>query len=140
VGHVRAHDAQAGVLRRRCALRCARQRDSSLSDILGRCHAAAVVVFAVLRSAAAPPHTLLVKQFRPPVRSLSRAVRCPPSHPNINRPNALQMGTFTIELPAGLIDPGEDAATAALRELKEETGYVATVRLLCRCHARTVLC
>jgi len=37
------------------------------------------------------------------------------------------MGGDTIELPAGLMDPGEDAATAALRELKEETGYTAQV-------------
>ena len=40
---------------------------------------------------------------------------------------AAQMGGDTIELPAGLMDPGEDAATAALRELKEETGYTAQV-------------
>lgn len=32
---------------------------------------------------------------------------------------------YTIELPSGLIDPGETAETAALRELREETGYQA---------------
>eukprot|EP00388_Colpodella_angusta_P006956 GDKJ01020067.1.p1 GENE.GDKJ01020067.1~~GDKJ01020067.1.p1 ORF type:complete len:212 (-),score=57.09 GDKJ01020067.1:77-685(-) len=42
---------------------------------------------------------LLVKQFRPPVNA------------------------FTIEFPAGLIDPNETVETTALRELKEETGY-----------------
>ena len=31
----------------------------------------------------------------------------------------------TLEMPGGLIDPGEDAATAALRECLEETGYRA---------------
>ncbi|KAI2634935.1 MutT/nudix family protein [Hypomontagnella submonticulosa] len=31
----------------------------------------------------------------------------------------------TIEVPAGLIDEGETAEEAAVRELKEETGYVA---------------
>jgi ADP-ribose pyrophosphatase len=29
----------------------------------------------------------------------------------------------TLEMPGGLIDPGEDPATAALRECLEETGY-----------------
>lgn len=32
---------------------------------------------------------------------------------------------ITLEMPGGLIDPGEDAATAALRECLEETGYRA---------------
>jgi ADP-ribose pyrophosphatase len=31
--------------------------------------------------------------------------------------------TFTWELPAGLVDRGEESATAASRELLEETGY-----------------
>jgi ADP-ribose pyrophosphatase len=30
-------------------------------------------------------------------------------------------------VPSGLIDEGEEASVAALRELKEETGYVATI-------------
>jgi ADP-ribose pyrophosphatase len=30
---------------------------------------------------------------------------------------------FSLELPAGLLDPNEDAAAAAARELLEETGY-----------------
>jgi len=49
------------------------------------------------------PSLLLQKQFRPPVDKV------------------------TIEVPSGLIDAGEDPATAALRELKEETGYIATI-------------
>jgi 8-oxo-dGTP pyrophosphatase MutT (NUDIX family) len=32
-----------------------------------------------------------------------------------------------IELPAGLIDAGETPEQAAVRELKEETGYVGHV-------------
>lgn len=46
---------------------------------------------------------LLVKQYRPPMDSVS------------------------IELPAGLIDVGETAEAAALRELREETGFVGKV-------------
>ena len=46
---------------------------------------------------------LLVSQFRPPIRSLS------------------------LEFPAGLIDGAEKPAVAALRELKEETGFVGSV-------------
>jgi 8-oxo-dGTP pyrophosphatase MutT (NUDIX family) len=44
--------------------------------------------------------TLLVEQFRPP------------------------LGQTTIEFPAGLIDKDERPEDAALRELREETGYV----------------
>lgn len=49
------------------------------------------------------PSLLLQKQFRPPIDKV------------------------TIEVPSGLVDEGEDPATAALRELKEETGYIATI-------------
>lgn len=35
------------------------------------------------------------------------------------------LGAVVIELPAGKIDPGEDALACAQRELLEETGYVA---------------
>ncbi len=42
---------------------------------------------------------VLVRQFRPPT------------------------GKLILEFPAGLIDPGETVAQAALRELYEETGY-----------------
>jgi len=49
------------------------------------------------------PEVLLQKQFRPPV------------------------GKVCIEVPAGLVDEGETAEEAAIRELREETGYVGTV-------------
>lgn len=46
-----------------------------------------------------PASTLLVIQYRPP------------------------LDAYTVEWPAGLIDGGEDAETAAVREFREETGY-----------------
>ncbi|XP_036375572.1 ADP-sugar pyrophosphatase-like [Megalops cyprinoides] len=58
-----------------------------------------VQILAILSRAHHKDFVVLVKQFRPP------------------------MGCYTLEFPAGLIDGSESAETAALRELKEETGY-----------------
>ncbi|KEQ97027.1 hypothetical protein AUEXF2481DRAFT_38428 [Aureobasidium subglaciale EXF-2481] len=49
------------------------------------------------------PELLLQRQYRPPIDKVC------------------------IEVPAGLVDEGEDAETCAVRELKEETGYVGEV-------------
>lgn len=40
----------------------------------------------------------------------------------LNKEFRLAVGEVVYNFPAGLIDSGEDAATAAVRELKEETG------------------
>ncbi|MBP7481666.1 MAG: NUDIX hydrolase [Lacunisphaera sp.] len=42
---------------------------------------------------------------------------------------------FSVEIPGGVIDAGEDPVAAGVRELREETGYVGTsARLLGRVH------
>ena len=77
-----------------CASRTTK-KDESTTD--------AVVVIPLLRNNTTDDEdidTLLVEQFRPPVR------------------------TTTVEFPAGLIDKDETVEQAALRELREETGYV----------------
>ena len=63
----------------------------------------AVAILAILTGGKGGPKTLLARQFRPP------------------------MNKYTIEFPAGLIDKNETFAEAALRELKEETGYKGKV-------------
>lgn len=49
------------------------------------------------------PHIILIRQFRPAV------------------------GRVVIEVPAGLVDAGETVEEAAIRELREETGYIGTL-------------
>ncbi|GHG08381.1 DNA mismatch repair protein MutT [Deinococcus piscis] len=45
------------------------------------------------------------------------------------------VGALTLEVPAGLIDPGESPEQAARRELQEEAGFDADVTLLSRFYA-----
>ena len=48
---------------------------------------------------------------------------------------------WMLELPAGKLDPGEDAAACAVRELEEETGYkAARVRLLMKVYPVGAYC
>ncbi|KAH6838522.1 NUDIX hydrolase domain-like protein [Chaetomium sp. MPI-CAGE-AT-0009] len=63
----------------------------------------AVAMGNVLLHPSQPPSTLLVIQYRPP------------------------LDAFTVEWPAGLVDEGETAEQAAVREFGEETGYACEV-------------
>jgi ADP-ribose pyrophosphatase len=59
----------------------------------------AVAIAPILLHPSKPPSTLIILQYRPPVQATC------------------------VEFPAGLIDGDETPESAALRELKEETGY-----------------
>ncbi len=68
----------------------------------GRYHAEGVCIYAVKEDD--PGQILLVRQYRYPI------------------------GREVIELPAGLIDAGETASEAAIREIREETGLTLSIR------------
>lgn len=53
-----------------------------------------------------------------PITTLGNVVMVVQSRPNTRE-------TVSVELPAGMVDPGEDHQTAAIREMLEETGYEA---------------
>ncbi|CAG8521612.1 21999_t:CDS:2 [Rhizophagus irregularis] len=64
----------------------------------------AIDIHAIIREVNKPPQIILVIQFRPPV------------------------GRYCIEFPSGLIDDNETVEAAALRELREETGYHGKIK------------
>ncbi len=66
-------------------------------------HTPAVMILPVIRPVG---EVVIVRQFRPPT------------------------GRYVWETPAGLIEPGEAVADAALRELYEETGFQAKIRTI----------
>ncbi|TKA74008.1 hypothetical protein B0A55_07746 [Friedmanniomyces simplex] len=63
----------------------------------------AVAIAPILRHPNRPPSTMIILQYRPPVEAMC------------------------VEFPAGLIDEGETPEQAAVRELREETGYEGKV-------------
>jgi 8-oxo-dGTP pyrophosphatase MutT (NUDIX family) len=65
----------------------------------------AVAIVPILKHPSKPVSTMIIVQYRPPVEA------------------------FCVEFPAGLIDEGESPEEAAVRELREETGYSGKVSL-----------
>lgn len=65
-----------------------------------------VAIIARLHFAASAPQIAIISQYRPPI------------------------GCYCLELPAGLVDEGETVGSAALRELREETGLTGRLALV----------
>jgi len=63
----------------------------------------AVAIGTILLHPIKPPSTIIILQFRPPLHATC------------------------VEFPAGLIDKDESVAEAAIRELREETGYTGRI-------------
>jgi ADP-ribose pyrophosphatase len=63
----------------------------------------AVAIAPILLHPSQPPSTMIILQYRPPVQATC------------------------VEFPAGLIDANESVEEAALRELREETGYTGRI-------------
>lgn len=72
-----------------------------IKAVTGSIGAEGVVIYPVWKEE--PDKIVLIRQYRYPV------------------------GDIIYELPAGLIDEGEDASQAAVREMKEETGFTLEV-------------
>ena len=77
-----------------------RREPGDLMYETGRLRADGVVIYPVYRHD--PEKLVILRQFRYPVND------------------------YMYEVPAGLVDPGEDPMEAAARELKEETGFTFT--------------
>lgn len=74
-----------------------RNPKDSIKAVTGSTKAEGVVIYPVWKEE--PDKIVLIRQYRYPV------------------------GDVIYELPAGLIDAGEDASQAAVREMREETGF-----------------